>query len=274
MQQLPSINSNQQAGMRHQYIAQQQTTPQFVTFPPSVSPALPANGIVSPQLAIPIVPVDGPEIATPSKKKRVFRIIAVLLAIGLVSAIYVIWHSSLSEPTTTNSDTNVSQQSFSTPDTSTTATDDDIRVYVVGAVKHPGIYTLASGARVYDLLQAAGGALPTANLVAVNLAAKLSDGQEVYVVAVGETPPTYSGGVPGTGNNTSGTGGGSNSNTQLVNINTASVDELTQNLHISKKSAQAIVDYRTQHGNFSSVDTLAQVLSSSVYNKIKAQCTV
>ena len=49
-------------------------------------------------------------------------------------------------------------------------------MYVVGAVKNPGLYALATGARVYDLLQAAGGTLPKANLVAINMAAKLSDG--------------------------------------------------------------------------------------------------
>ncbi len=269
MQQLPPGNSNQQIGIRRQYIAQQQTTPQFITFPLPMSPILPTSDSVGPQ---PSFPVESEPAMSP-KKKSLLRIIAVVLAIGLMAAIYGIWHSSPSEPITTSSDANVSQGSFSTPD-ATSATSDGIRVYVVGAVKHPGIYTLASGARVYDLVQAAGGALPTANLVAVNLAAQLTDGQEVYIVAVGETPPTYSGGVPGTGNGTSGTGSGSTSNSQLVNINTATVDDLTQNLHLSKKSAQAIVDYRTQHGNFSSVDILAQVLSNSVYNRIKARCTV
>jgi len=94
----------------------------------------------------------------------------------------------------------------------------------------------------------------------------------VYITQVGERPPTYTGGVSGTGGGTSGTGGSTNN--QLVNINTASADELNQGLHISKKSAQAIVDYRTQHGDFSSVDQLALVVSRTVYNKIKAQCTV
>ncbi len=52
---------------------------------------------------------------------------------------------------------------------------------IVGAVRHPGVYTLPASARVYQLLQAAGGPLPNADLVALNMAAKLSDGQEVYV---------------------------------------------------------------------------------------------
>ena len=226
------------------------------------------------QPSVPAVPPLAPFVpSAPSKKKRIPRIIAVFLVLGLAGAIYVIWHSGTPTTTTSSSSSSsISQQNFSAS-SATTPTSDGIRVYVVGAVKNPGIYTLPPGARVYDLLQAAGGTLPQANLVAINLAAKLSDGQEVYITQVGETPPTYTGGVPGTVG-TPGIGSGSNSNNQLVNINTASVDELSVSLHISKKSAQTIVDYRTQHGDFSSVDQLAQVLSRTVYNKIKAQCTV
>ena len=145
-----------------------------------------------------------------------------------------------------------------------------MQVYVVGAVKHPGVYTLAAGARVYQLVQAAGGPLPNANLVALNLAAKLSDGQEVYVTVVGEIPPTYMGGVPGPGTGNSGT---TNSG-QLVNINTASVDEMRQSLHLSSTTAQNIVNYRSQHGSFTSIDQLLQVVSKSIYDRIKNQITV
>ncbi len=247
--------------LRRQYIAQQQTMSQPTPFPPQQSPVSPSNYVPQPQPPFPGVP---PAVLTPTpvpdipKKKRTMRIFAAFLVIGLAAALYFVWNTS-SSPTT--STPGISQQNFSTTSSSNStsastsvATTDGIRVYVVGAVKNPGIYTLASGARVYDLLQAAGGTLPNANLVALNLAAKLSDGQEVYVTLIGETPPTYIGGVSGPGN--VGTGGGSGQNTQLVNINTASVDELNQNLHISKKSAQTIVDYRTQHGKY--MDTIYQ----------------
>src|SRR5947207_5127216 len=118
---------------------------------------------------------------------------------------------------------------------------------MVATVKHPGAYTLATNARVYDLLQAAGGPLPNANLVALNLAAKLTDGEEVYVTLVGEAPPTYMGGVPGPGTGTNGST--TTSTDQLVNINTASADEMRQSLHISSTTAEAIVNYRLQHGD-------------------------
>ncbi|GAC1421989.1 MAG: hypothetical protein PVS3B3_02920 [Ktedonobacteraceae bacterium] len=273
MQQQPPVNGTQQVGMRRQFIAQQQTLPQRVIFPPPLGPVLPTSSIPNLQTPIPIVPAaTSTAPASPQKKISTTRIIAVFLVLVLAGAIYFIWHTST--PTiTSSSSSSVSQQNFSAVST-TVPTTDGIKVYIVGAVKNPGIYTLAPGARMYDLLQAAGGTLPKANLVAINLAAKLSDGQEVYITQVGETPPTNTGGLPGTGNNTSGIGGGGNLNSQLVNINTASALELNQNLHISKKSAQAIVDYRTQHGDFSSVDQLAQVVSRTIYNKIKALCTI
>jgi competence protein ComEA len=127
---------------------------------------------------------------------------------------------------------------------------------------------LPAGARVYQLIQAAGGTLPNADLVALNLAAPLHDGQEVYVVIYGEKPPTYVGGVPGPDTSGSATAG------QLVNINTASADEMRQNLHISATTAQSIVNYRQQNGPFTSIDQLQLVISKTIYSKIKGLITV
>jgi competence protein ComEA len=144
-------------------------------------------------------------------------------------------------------------------------------VYVTGSVKHPGVYTLSAGARVYQLLQVAGGALPQADLVSLNLAAPLTDGQEVYVLAIGESPPTYQGGVPGPGTNGTAT---TTQTGQAVNLNTATLDQMRQVLHVSSATAQKIIDYRTQHGPYTSVDQLLQVVSRSIYDKIKNSVTV
>jgi len=186
-------------------------------------------------------------------------------------ALFFIWHP----PTSTPSAPGITQQNFSGTSSNTasstgdsTSTSGDIHVYVVGAVKHPGVYTLPAGARVYQLLQAAGGALSNANLVALNLAASLTDGEEVYVIVNGEIPPAYQGGVPGPGTNGTATTG------QPVNINTASVAEMHQNLHISSTTAQNIVNYRQQHGPYTSIDQLQQVVSKSIYEKIKNLVTI
>ena len=237
--------------------------------PPQQQP-LPDFSAISDELADDGAPAVPPK---PPFKRILTRIIAIALALALAIALYLIWHSSAS--TSTGISPGITQQNFggtsantasSTANSSTSS--GDIQVYVVGAVRHPGVYTLPASARVYQLLQAAGGPLPDANLVALNLAAPLNDGEEVYVVANGEIPPAYQGGVPGPGVNSTATTG------QLVNINTASVDEMRQALHLSSTTAQNIINYRLQHGPYTSIDQLKQVVSTSTYDKIKNLVTI
>lgn len=244
-----------------QYPLSQQQTQPFVSAPSN------SGNPVDPPL-----PEQRPE-QSRTYRRRYARIFAIAVIVALTITLYFIWNS----PTAPTSAPSISQQNFSSTsssdNSSSSATDSgDIKVYVVGAVKHPGVYTLPPDARVSDLLQAAGGPLPDANLVALNLAAKLSDGQEVYVITIGEIPPTYAGGVPGPGTDT--TSGGNTATGSLVNINTATVDEMRQNLHVSSTTAQNIVNYRTQNGPFTSVDQLLQVVSKSIYDKIKDLVTV
>ncbi len=206
-------------------------------------------------------------------RKRLTRIVASVLTLLLAGAVFAIWF--VAPPASSSSlPANISQQSFgsSSQNSSTsTPTGGALHVYVTGSVKHPGVYTLPAGARVYQLLQVAGGALPQADLVSLNLAASLTDGQEVYVLATGESPPTYQGGVPGPGTNGTATTGQTG---QAVNLNTATADQMRQVLRVSSATAQKIIDYRTQHGPYTSVDQLLQVVSRSIYDKIKTSVTV
>jgi competence protein ComEA len=213
-------------------------------------------------------------VATPSKntlKRKLTRIVVIIIILALGIALYFIWHT----PASTNSSPVITQQNFSGTSSNgsvntgnSPTTNGDIQVYVVGAVKHQGVYRLPAGARVYLLIQAAGGSLPNADLVALNLAAPLRDGQEVYVLRYGEKPPTYIGGVPGPGTSGSATSG------QLVNINTASADEMRQNLHLSATTAQSIVNYRQQNGPFTSIDQLQLIVSKTIYTRIKGLITI
>ncbi|HEU5229574.1 MAG TPA: ComEA family DNA-binding protein [Ktedonobacteraceae bacterium] len=232
--------------------------------------------IAAPQPSLPALPIvtlnqeeeQPPSVPAQSKKALFVRLFAAGIVLALILVLYFTWHTSPAPSSATSIiQQNVSNISTRTPAGTTTsnASNGTMQTYIVGAVKHPGVYTLEVGARVYQLLQAAGGPLSDANLVALNLAAKLSDGQEVYVSRLGETPPTYQGGVPGVASNTPG---------QLVNINTASVDELRQQLNISSQTAQTIISYRLQHGDFTSVEQLSQVVSKTIYDKIKGLVTV
>ena len=251
------------------------TPPPYTTHPHNYNSIAQQQTIPIPVVPDPLIPpidASSPSMVSTSKR-NLKRILPIVIALALVVVIYFVWNPPTPDPLSTGS--SVTQQNFgnsstSTTKSSTTSGSGEIQVYVVGAVKHPGVYTLPAGARVYQLLQAAGGPLPKANLIALNLAATLTDGEEVYVTLIGEIPPTYMGGVPGppgsniTGNPTAG---------QLVNINTASADEMRQNLRISSTTAQNIVNYRLQHGPFTSIDQLLQVVSRSIYDKIKTQVT-
>ena len=231
---------------------------------------------------IPIMPAEPAGPMPPpvsSIKQRLKIFVPLVLILALMIIIYFVWNASTTPASTSPSPiSGITPQNFGNnpaskaSNTSATPSSDNgnIQVYIVGAVKKPGVYTLPAGARVYALLQAAGGPLPKANLVALNLASKLTDGEEVYVTLIGEQPPTYLGGVPGSGSGTP----NSNSTGQQVNINTATADELQQNLHVSSTTAQKIVNYRLQHGPYSSIDQLLQVVSKTIYNRIRDQVTI
>jgi competence protein ComEA len=131
----------------------------------------------------------------------------------------------------------------------------DVVVQAAGAVRRPGVYRLAPGARVIDLIDAAGGAGDDADLQALSLAAVLSDGQRVRVPLLGEQLPAseLGGGSPG------GTVGGSSAPQGPVDLNAAGVDELDRLPGIGPATAQAIVAHRDEHGPFTTVDDLLAV---------------
>jgi competence protein ComEA len=132
----------------------------------------------------------------------------------------------------------------------------DLVVDVCGAVARPGVYHLPAGARVCDLLTAAGGATAQAELSAVNLAAKLADGQQVAVPERGQAAAVPPAG--GSGGASSG-GSGATTPTAPVNLNLATVEQLDALPGVGPSTAQKIVDYRTANGGFHSVEDLKNV---------------
>ncbi len=114
-------------------------------------------------------------------------------------------------------------------------------VDVVGAVRRPGVYHLPAGSRVLAAVARAGGLTPRADLAAVNLAAPLADGEQVVVSALGSGGTAA--GAPG-------------SPSAPLSLNSATAEQLDALPGIGPVTAQKIIDYRTQHGGFSSVDDL------------------
>ncbi len=132
-----------------------------------------------------------------------------------------------------------------------------IAVQVIGAVARPGLYKFPEGARVQDALDAAGGILTTANLGALNVAAKIEDGQQLDIpYKDGQGPVDNSAlALPGP----TATPAVDNGNPDLVNINTATLEELDALPGIGPATAQKIIDYREQNGDFFTVDDLLNV---------------
>lgn len=150
-----------------------------------------------------------------------------------------------------------------TPSTSSTR----VVVDVAGAVRHPGVRRLPAGSRIIDALHAAGGPTRHADTTSLNLAQLLTDGEQILVPVaqhVGGTPPA-SASTPSSGS--AGT---------LVNINTASVEELDGLPGIGPVLAQAIVDYRTQNGPFTSLDQLMDVsgIGDATYADLQSLVTL
>jgi competence protein ComEA len=215
---------------------------------------------------------QGIAIGANAKRIRIVRLAAIAVILISALAFYLIWRpTSAASSLPVVAQQNASRTSSSNGKTTNAAVNSSgsIEIYILGAVRHPGVYTLPADSRVYQLLLAAGGPLPNADLVALNLAAKLNDGQEIYVAAIGESPP------PGLLISNSGSSSTTSAQGQnLVNINTATAQEMETQLHISSKTAQAIINYREQHGPFTSVSQLTQVVSKSIYDKIKNEVTV
>jgi competence protein ComEA len=132
----------------------------------------------------------------------------------------------------------------------------EVVVHVVGEVREPGVQRLPAGARVSDAVAAAGGATRRADVGAVNLARPLVDGEQVRVPAPGEAPPATgapAAGVPG------GAGAAAAPGTAPVSLNTGDLAALDTLPGVGPVLAQRIVDWRTTHGQFTSVDELTEV---------------
>jgi competence protein ComEA len=119
----------------------------------------------------------------------------------------------------------------------------DVVVHVTGAVARPGVYRLPLGSRVDDAVRRAGGALGRAQLEAVNLAARLADGQQVVVPAAGAA----------------GVAAGAGSEEGPISLGTATVEQLDTIDGIGPVTAEDIVEFREQHGGLASVEQLDQI---------------
>ena len=138
-----------------------------------------------------------------------------------------------------------------------------VTVHAAGAVARPGVYALPTGARVADLLTAAGGPSPEADLDRLNLAARVNDGERVSVARKGDpaTPPSGEGasGGPSPGVSAGPPGAPTAPASGPLDLNAATAEQLDTLPGIGPATARSILTYRQRHGRFRSVTELLEV---------------
>lgn len=131
-----------------------------------------------------------------------------------------------------------------------------ILVYVAGAVNSPGVYEMSDGGRVFEAVKAAGGTIPYADAASIDMAGALEDGMRIYVPL--DITARESAGRT------------------LININTANREELSVLPGIGPVTADKIIDWRDQHGSFTTREDIMKVpsIGEGKYRKIENQITL
>lgn len=162
---------------------------------------------------------------------------AAVLAVALIGARYL--RSAGAEQASGHAQSFSSSAGATGPSAAAESKFQAVVVYVSGAVRRPGIVRLRDGDRVADAIEAAGGALRSADLSVVNLAARVADGQQVSVVRGGAAGASAAAGP--------------------ISLSNATLEQLDTLDGVGPGLAQKIIDYRQQHGGFKSVDELGEV---------------
>ncbi len=209
------------------------------------------------------------------KQKRIFIIVGIFVAIGLIYFIY----SGIGEEEEIDleEDILISNQVASGDNTSTQNTteleEDIVIVHVTGAVKNPGIVKLKEGSRIEDAIEAAGGLTENADISDVNLAYILEDGIKLRIPSTSDETITNTDIlIENNGENIiEETNTSTNNSNGSININKATEAELDTLPGIGPSLASKIVEYREQNGKFSTIEDIKNVtgIGESKYESIK-----
>ncbi|MFA9378099.1 MAG: helix-hairpin-helix domain-containing protein [Lachnotalea sp.] len=138
----------------------------------------------------------------------------------------------------------------------------EIYVYICGEILNPGVYQVEQGARMYQVVELAGGVLDTGAENYLNLAESVSDGQKIVVPSQEEAKQLEV--IQ------------EEASSQYININTANEETLTTLPGIGASKAKSIISYRESKGGFTSIEELMEIegIKEGVYNKVKDMITI
>lgn len=148
-----------------------------------------------------------------------------------------------------------------------------IYVYICGEVANPGVYELSEDSRIYEAVDAAGGFTENAACESINLASKVSDGMQITIYNKEEAASLPAGGTSAGKNSGQDQMSGSSS---LVNLNTATKEELMTLKGIGESKAEDIIRYREKSGGFKKIEDIMKIsgIKEAGFQKIKDSITV
>ena len=157
------------------------------------------------------------------------------------------------------------------------STTTEVTVYISGAVKTEGVITMSSEDRLSDAIKVMGGIVEGADMNAINLAEKLVDGKHYIIPKQGEQIPNdvnAGGGVSGASTQTA--GGSERGQGGLVNLNTATIEQLDTLPGVGEATANKIITYREENGGFKSIEDLKNVkgIGDKKFEEIKGNICV
>ena len=204
------------------------------------------------------------------KKKELFIIfIIILVGIGIIYSIFFEETEGIEEM-----DSIRETENNSISENSIIAEKKTILVHIMGQVNMPGLVELEENARIQDAIEAAGGATQEADFSKINLAYILEDGMKIYIPKIGEEEAyiTKDSGEATTTTNEKAEG----TKELMININTASQDELERLPGIGQSTANKIINYRKENGKFTKIEDIQNVsgIGEAKFNNIKNYITV
>ncbi|TWE22749.1 competence protein ComEA [Prauserella muralis] len=216
---------------------------------------------------------QGPATGSPSRRRR-FAVVAVLLGVAAVAGLTAWLTGGRPEPERPPplpvAHASPAPANDSGAEPSTAADAEPLVVSVVGKVAEPGLVTVPPGSRVADAIDAAGGARRGADLLTVNLARRLSDGEQLYV-GIPAPPGMQAPGAPTAAGATSGEPGA-----ELVDLNAADQAQLEELSGVGEVTAQRILDWRAEHGRFTAVEQLREIdgIGEKRFEQLRDQVSV
>ena len=201
------------------------------------------------------------DVSYPTPRLKIVPWQAIVAALAIIISV-LLWLALTSPP---DSDQLPAIEAAEPVAASEEALPEEVVVSLVGAVERPGIITLPQGSRIADALEVSGLAAD-ADIVSINHAQVLVDGEQIYVQKIGEAPPI--------GTEADGESGGGDSS--KINLNTASATELMQLPGVGEVTAEAIVSHRDTVGKFSAIEDLLDIsgIGPAKFEKLHELVTV